>query len=127
MCRQDIAARNVLVGENYTGKISDLGLSRMVSGVTESLRNYTNSSIGTPRVPHTNRMLARSLIGCTTDSPSLVAGAVKWMSPESIHSGTYSEKTDAYSFGVFLWEMWTRQQPWDDLPPLQAALQVLHL
>jgi serine/threonine protein kinase len=60
------------VGENYTGKISDLGLSRMVAGVTASLRNYTNSSVG----------------------------AVKWMSPESIHSGTYSEKTDAYSFGV---------------------------
>jgi serine/threonine protein kinase len=61
-----------LVGENYTGKISDLGLSRTVAGVTASLGNYTNSSVG----------------------------AVKWMSPESIHSGTYSEKTDAYSFGV---------------------------
>jgi serine/threonine protein kinase len=36
----------------------------------------------------------------TTDSAGSNIGAIKWMSPESITTNEYSEKSDAFSFGV---------------------------
>lgn len=32
-------------------------------------------------------------------------GPVKYMSPESIKEKKYSEKSDAFSFGVLIWEV----------------------
>jgi serine/threonine protein kinase len=46
------------------------------------------------------------------------------MSPESIKEKKYSEKTDAYSFAVLMWEILTRKEPYEDEPLLQIALRV---
>lgn len=32
---------------------------------------------------------------------------IRWMAPESLKSGVYSEKTDVWSFGIVLWEIVT--------------------
>ncbi|KAL6080191.1 Integrin [Balamuthia mandrillaris] len=40
-------------------------------------------------------------------------GAVRWMAPEAFKDQKYSKETDSFSFGVFLWELCTRQQPWE--------------
>lgn len=95
---RDIAARNVLVGQDYTGKISDLGLSRVMTTTTMTTDSAGNSNIG----------------------------AIKWMSPESITTNEYNEKSDAFSFGVFLWELLTREMPWGNMPAMQVALLVVN-
>ena len=46
------------------------------------------------------------------------------MSPESIKEKKYSEKTDAYSFAVLMWEILTRKEPYEDESLLQIALRV---
>lgn len=40
-------------------------------------------------------------------------GTVHWMAPEIFSGEKYTEKADVYSFGILLWELWTRQQPFD--------------
>lgn len=36
-----------------------------------------------------------------------------WTAPEIFQGGIYSEKADVYAYGVILWELLTREKPWD--------------
>jgi serine/threonine protein kinase len=42
-------------------------------------------------------------------------GPLKWMAPESFMKREYSTKSDVWSFGVVVWEIATRQDPWPGL------------
>jgi len=53
-------------------------------------------------------------------------GPLKWMSPEAIRNRVYSKASDIWSFGVTLWEVVTRSDPYPQLDPVQAALEVTH-
>jgi tRNA A-37 threonylcarbamoyl transferase component Bud32 len=59
---------------------------------------------------------------------SNAAGPIRWMAPESITRRVYSKKTDVWSFGVLLYEVWTRGMiPYywiaDDKEVVRAVLQ----
>ncbi|EDV24763.1 uncharacterized protein TRIADDRAFT_25090 [Trichoplax adhaerens] len=77
LIHRDLAARNVLLDEDYNCKISDFGLAR---DVYES-NLYTRSSRS--RLP------------------------VKWMALESIFDDIWTTKSDVWSFGVVVWEIFT--------------------
>jgi serine/threonine protein kinase len=51
-------------------------------------------------------------------------GPVKWMAPEAITRRQYSEASDAFSYGVLLWEMTTRRIPWSGLNAAQVMIAV---
>ncbi|XP_022801625.1 vascular endothelial growth factor receptor 2-like [Stylophora pistillata] len=74
---RDLAARNVLIGENYVVKVADFGLARDVYRDDKYIKV----------------------------SPGLVP--VKWMAIESLVDRVYSEQSDVWSFGIFLWELFT--------------------
>jgi tRNA A-37 threonylcarbamoyl transferase component Bud32 len=74
---RDIAARNVLLDGSGCSKLADLGLSRVLED--KYGEQQTASTIG----------------------------PVRWMAPEAISARQYSSASDAYSFGVLLWELWT--------------------
>ncbi|XP_018423303.1 PREDICTED: receptor-type tyrosine-protein kinase FLT3 [Nanorana parkeri] len=78
MCiHRDLAARNVLITGGKMAKICDFGLARDV----ENDSNYVVK--GNARLP------------------------VKWMSPESIFHGIYTIKSDVWSYGIMLWEIFS--------------------
>nr|QWT43347.1 fibroblast growth factor receptor 2 [Alitta virens] len=74
---RDLAARNILVYDDLVLKIADFGLTRKVAD-QDYYRKMTNG-----RVP------------------------VKWMAPEALHDHKYSAKSDVWSYGVLLWEVYT--------------------
>ncbi len=39
------------------------------------------------------------------------------MAPELLEGRIYGPEVDAYSFGLVMWEVGTRQLPWDHLGP----------
>ncbi|NWV68534.1 FLT3 kinase, partial [Malurus elegans] len=74
---RDLAARNVLVTHGKVVKICDFGLARDVM-------NDSNYIIrGNARLP------------------------VKWMAPESLFERTYTMKSDVWSYGILLWEIFS--------------------
>ncbi|XP_061194656.1 fibroblast growth factor receptor 4-like isoform X3 [Saccostrea echinata] len=74
---RDLAARNVLVAEDYVLKIADFGLTRNVTNI-----DYYRKT-GDGRLP------------------------VKWMAPEALFDRKYTSKSDVWSYGVLLWEIFT--------------------
>ena len=53
-------------------------------------------------------------------------GTVQWMAPEVLANGSYDEKADVYSFGIIVWELLTRECPYEGMSPIQVALSVLN-
>ncbi|XP_028411423.1 fibroblast growth factor receptor 4-like [Dendronephthya gigantea] len=72
---RDLAARNILIGNEYVAKVADFGLARNV----DKYQIYIKKSTG--MVP------------------------VKWLAIESIEDAIFTEKSDVWSFGVLLWEI----------------------
>ena len=80
---RDLAARNVLVANDLTCRVSDFGMSRQLR---EEGDYYTSKGGSVP---------------------------LKWTSPEAIFFQRYSEKSDVWSFGMTLYEIWTLgEKPW---------------
>jgi serine/threonine protein kinase len=86
---RDVAARNVLLYSSSVVKICDFGLSKNCT----NYRELSYTSCNKKPMPW------------------------KWMSPESLSHGVYTEKTDVWSFGVFLWEVYSLGQT-----PLKGVL-----
>ncbi|KAH3763438.1 Serine/threonine-protein kinase [Pelomyxa schiedti] len=43
-------------------------------------------------------------------------GTPVYMAPELLTTKPYNSKVDVFSFGICLWEMWMRDEPWADVP-----------
>jgi len=74
---RDLAARNVLVMEDYVLKVADFGLTRNL----HQFDYYRKTTDG--RLP------------------------VKWMAPEALFDRKYTSKSDVWSYGILLWEIFT--------------------
>lgn len=52
-------------------------------------------------------------------------GTPMWMAPEIISGKQYTEKADVYAFGIILWEIMTRLEPYEDKEPMQIVMDVV--
>lgn len=94
---RDLAARNVLLKSRVKAKISDFGLSR----VFKREENYYEAREG-GKWP------------------------IKWYAPESFLYGKFSHASDVWSFGIVLWEMFTRGEvPYGDETPGCKVIEMI--
>jgi serine/threonine protein kinase len=87
-------------------------------------RNLLLSADGSIKI--TDFGLSRILFGDDVSIPNGLV-AVAWMAPESLSSARFSSASDMYSFGMVLFELWTRRLPFDDIGHLPTIKDcVLH-
>jgi len=79
---RDLKTLNLLVTEDFTVKVADFGLSKVKS---------MSKSIMTGSIH--------------------VMGTLAYMAPELLHGKPFNEKVDVYAFGIVLWEILTRDNP----------------
>ena len=53
-------------------------------------------------------------------------GTVQWMAPEVLANRDYDEKADVYSYGIIVWELLSRECPYEGMTAIQCALAVLN-
>ncbi|KAG7255988.1 hypothetical protein CRUP_002567 [Coryphaenoides rupestris] len=77
---RDLAARNILVNSNLVCKVSDFGLSRVLEDDPEAA--YTTHGI------HKGGKIP-----------------IRWTAPEAIAYRKFTSSSDAWSYGILLWEV----------------------
>ena len=110
---RDLKSPNVLVSKSYEMKISDFGLSRELDGKTHK------TTAGTFAVRY-------SVFFCFFHPVSDLFSPLftKWMAPELIRNERHDEKVDVWSFGIVVWELVTRQVPFDGMEPFAIAFKI---
>eukprot|EP01114_Cavostelium_apophysatum_P012082 TRINITY_DN2680_c0_g1_i2.p1 TRINITY_DN2680_c0_g1~~TRINITY_DN2680_c0_g1_i2.p1 ORF type:complete len:334 (-),score=76.92 TRINITY_DN2680_c0_g1_i2:726-1727(-) len=88
---RDLKASNLLVDDNLTCKICDFGLSQLK-----------------PR--------GKNLI----DGSEGAKGTPLWMAPEVMMGESFNEKADVYSFGLILWFLLVKKEPYEEYEDLDV-------
>jgi len=91
---RDLAARNLLLDDKMDVHVADFGFARL-------------------RESHHSKEFSKTHIG-----------PVKWEAPESLRNKEYSEKTDVFSFGVTMYEIFVQRLPWEGLLATNVAYRV---
>jgi serine/threonine protein kinase len=117
---RDLKSDNLLISETDVVKIADFGLGKQVTGNLSrnshqdqarrrfSIRRRLFNRMSSSRLPFLD------LAG--HDSPH-ARGAARWRAPELSISGSgeqYTMAADVYSFGIVMWEIVTRQLPFEN-------------
>ncbi|XP_076010920.1 ephrin type-B receptor 5 isoform X2 [Genypterus blacodes] len=102
---RDLAARNVLVNSNLVCKVSDFGLSRLMRGLDHNIPTYTASLVRTGVLGIAVSVIVSSF---NASSVFLHQGSkipVRWTAPEAFQHRKFSSASDAWSFGILMWEV----------------------
>ena len=61
----------------------------------------------------------------TMTQTKAAVGTAAYMAPELLEDNVFDEKSDVYSYGILLWEIYDRGIPWKGLKPMQIMRKVV--
>ncbi|KAJ7927708.1 kinase-like domain-containing protein, partial [Mycena leptocephala] len=128
----DLKGSNILIGDNGTAMIADLGLSFIQettvvepSHAVEDpfavaiLRRQCAEAISTGRLSVTPRSISTLAATVLSAASSSGGGTFRWMAPERLVPSAYglptakaTTQSDVYSFGMLMLEVFSGEPPW---------------
>eukprot|EP00727_Mastigamoeba_balamuthi_P005748 m51a1_g1793 putative serine threonine protein (2661) ;mRNA; f:394684-406126 len=93
---RDLKSSNILLDSNLQAKVSDFGLGMF------------------------------SHKGDSHKDSAAVIGTIFWTAPEVLGGADCTTKSDVYSFAVIVWEIMTREVPYEELNPHTVSLRVVN-
>ncbi|XP_062510056.1 uncharacterized protein LOC134186156 isoform X1 [Corticium candelabrum] len=103
---RDLKSENLLVCKSWIVKVADFGLGRLFSGAQKNRRSNRNNALSS-----TNS--GNELLVEMRDLSEDGIGTVRWSAPELARRESYDGSIDVYSFGIVLWEIWSRGFPFE--------------
>ncbi|KAK3588556.1 hypothetical protein CHS0354_027782 [Potamilus streckersoni] len=91
----DLKSLNILLSKDFRAKIADFGFSKLRHDADRKVTQKTKAV----KPAH---------------------GSFLWMAPELLDKGDITPKADVYSFGIILWEMFTRRLPYENCSVFQV-------
>eukprot|EP00048_Salpingoeca_helianthica_P008623 m.124701 g.124701 ORF g.124701 m.124701 type:complete len:169 (-) comp14654_c0_seq1:218-724(-) len=111
---RDLKSGNILVrtahesGGQLHVKVADFGTAGMAKTLGQAPNGACNNSLDLAMTNVTRGV-----------------GTPLWMAPEILAGERYGPLADLYSYGVVLWELAARQQPWASLPSMNFFMDEL--
>ncbi|XP_065845603.1 dual specificity protein kinase shkA-like [Oscarella lobularis] len=109
---RDLKAANLLVSQNWVVKVSDFGTARRLLKSSKDELNQGEISAG-DQFPVSDDE-TQPLLLARYKNMSWRHGTSLWKAPELLMQQAYGASVDIYSFGIVMWEIFSRRKPYDD-------------
>jgi serine/threonine protein kinase len=125
---RDLKTANLLLTRSLQVKIADFGTASTRTAIT---RQAKEDATGAPTKGMTNEEIMSKAQEEDDeddeeeeDEQEQVATTMAYAAPEVMVGGKIGLPCDVFSFGVVLWELYTREKPWDGVHPIKVSYMV---